>query len=332
MLSIRAPFLRPLHAAAAAALLATAPSAASAAEAGTYPTKPIRFIVPYSPGGGSDQVARLIGEKMAARLKQSIVIENRPGAGGNIGTAQATKAAPDGYTLVLASIAVTANPSIYKNLPFDITKDFEPVGTMASAPVLVVANAQVPVRTFAELVSYAKAHPGRMSYASSGTGTATHLAMEMLKDRTGIDIMHIPYKGSGTAITDVVGGQLQLFVATPTTVADFIKDGRLRLLVTLSGKRLDAYPDVPAAAETLPGFDASSWLGMMAPHGTPPAVVARLSDALRQSLEDEDTRRKLDVMGFVPDFRTPAEMKTLISNEIRQWAQVVKAAGIQAGN
>jgi tripartite-type tricarboxylate transporter receptor subunit TctC len=305
---------------------------ALAQNAADYPAKPIQFIVPYAAGGGSDLVVRLIAEKMAARLKQPFVIENRAGAGGNIGMAQVAKAPPDGYTLVMASVSVTSNPSIYKNLPFDVARDFAPVGTMAVAPVMLVTNAHSPIHDFKELISYAKAHPGQLSFGSSGTGSATHLAVEMFKSRLGLDMVHIPYKGSGQAIANVVGGQLQMLAATPTTVADFIKEGRLIPLVTLGAKRYAAFPDVPAAAEAAPGFDASSWLGIMAPRGTPAAIVGKLSQALRLSLDEESTRRDLGSMGFVPDFRTPAQMQALINDSIRDWAPVVKAAGITAGN
>lgn len=309
-------------------LVAAAFSPPSGAQS-SYPGRPIRFIVPYGAGGGTDFVARLVGEKMAARLGQPIVVENKPGAGSSIGMAAVAKAAPDGYTMLLVAPAATANPSLYDKLPFDVTRDFEHVGMISSAPVMLMASSKAPFRTFDAFLDYAKANPGKLSYASSGTGTVMHLGVELLKLDLGLDVVHIPYKSAGAALPDVLGGQVALFSGTPATIAEFVKDGRMHVLISMSATKVPGYPDVPLVSERLPGFQVSTWNAIFMPKGTPADVVQTISRTLKAVLEDPATQDELAKAGFYPDFKTPEQMHELVLAEVPRWERVIKTTGIK---
>ncbi|MDB5727668.1 MAG: tripartite tricarboxylate transporter substrate binding protein [Noviherbaspirillum sp.] len=315
---------------AAAALFIASSGTVAAQSADNYPSKPIRFIVPYSAGGGSDVAARQMAQRLSERLGQMIIVENRGGAGGNIGGDAVAKAAPDGYTMLLGSSAVTINPSVYPKMPFDVTKDLKPVAVGVSTSMFLFANATAPVGNLAELLSYAKANPGALTYASSGIGTTTHLAVELFKARAGIDMLHVPYKGSGSAVNDVISGQVHLFAATPAAVGDFVKSGKLRPIATMDEKRAAGFEQVPAIAERVPGFEVRIWLGIMMPAGTPDPIVAKVAAALQSSLNDKEFRDSLAKVGFAPSYMGPKDMAALIRSDLQKWAVAVKSANVTA--
>jgi tripartite-type tricarboxylate transporter receptor subunit TctC len=312
----------------AAALFIAGSGAAMAQNADRYPSKPIRFIVPYSAGGGSDVAARQMALRLSERLGQMIIVENRAGAGGNIGGDIVAKAAPDGYTMLLGSSAVTINPSVYPKMPFDVTKDLKPVAVGVSTSMFLFANATAPVSNLADLLTYAKANPGALTYASSGIGTTTHLAVELFKARAGIDMLHVPYKGSGSAVNDVISGQVHLFAATPAAVGDFVKSGKLKPIATMDEKRVPGFEQIPAIAERVPGFEVRIWLGIMMPAGTPDPIVAQVSSALKSALNEKDFRDSLAKVGFGPSYMGPQEMATLIRSDLQKWAIAVKSANV----
>jgi tripartite-type tricarboxylate transporter receptor subunit TctC len=296
---------------------------------GAYPDKPITVVVPQGAGGANDAIARIVVQKLATVLKQSVVIDNRPGAGGNIGTAYVAKAKPDGYTLVLTTnSAHVVNPWLYKNIGFDPVKDFAPIGTVATAGYVLVANPAFPANSVKELIARVKAAPpGSISYASAGNGTLNHLIGEMIKKQAGIDMVHVPYRTSAAAVTDVVGGQLPLSVQSlPSSIA-FIKGGKLKVLAVANEKRIAALPDVPTLGETLPGLGTTPWYGLLAPAGTPQPVIDRLQAALAQALDGKDVQEQLAAQGCEVFKGTPAAFATLIRTELPQWERVVKASG-----
>ena len=264
----------------------------------SYPNRPVRFIIPYAAGGATDSIGRLVGQKMAQELGESIVVENRAGADGNIGATAVAKAAPDGYTILLGDVGnMTMGPAVRRNVPFDPVRDFAPISQLVSAPNIVVVNPSVPVSTFTEFIAYAKAHPGKLSYASSGTGGSAHLAGELLKAATGIDMVHVPYKGASAAIPDVLRGEVQVMIGL-SPVLPLVRDQRLRPLATTGLKRTTFLPEIPAIAEMgFPGFEATAWYGLFAPAGTPKAVISRLHDAATKALRSPDVKAKLEAAG-----------------------------------
>ncbi|RZM04338.1 MAG: tripartite tricarboxylate transporter substrate binding protein [Variovorax sp.] len=309
-------------------LLATLLAAPAFAQ-GAYPDKPVTVVVPQGAGGANDAIARIVVPKLATLLQQSVVIDNRPGAGGNIGTAYAAKARPDGYTLVLTTnSAHVVNPWLYKNIGFDPVKDFAPIGTVATAGYVLVANPSFPANSVKELVARVKAAPpGSISYASAGNGTLNHLIGEMLKKQAGIEMVHVPYRTSAAAVTDVVGGQLPLSVQSlPSSIA-FIKANKLKVLAVANEKRIAALPDVPTLGETLPGLGTTPWYGLLAPAGTPKPVIDRLQAALAQVLDSKDVQEQLAAQGCEVFRGTPAAFATLIRTELPQWEGIVKASG-----
>jgi len=301
-----------------------------ASMAQTYPTHPIRLIVPFPPGGSNDIVGRMVATQLGERLGQAVVVDNRGGAGGTIGTDIAAKAAPDGYTLLLVSVAHAFNPAMYKKLPYDPEKSFAPIGMVGAGPVALMVNPAVPVHSVKELIELAKAKPGQLNYATAGIGSFQHLASELFKLQTGVDMVHVPYKGGGPAMMDTIAGQAQINMASLIQVIPHAKSGKLRLLATSGTKRSALFPDVPTVAETVPGYDATNWWGLIAPAGTPQAVIAKLSSELEALLRSDETRKRVESEGADVIRMTPAEFGRFISEEMQKWAKVVKQAGIQA--
>jgi tripartite-type tricarboxylate transporter receptor subunit TctC len=308
------------------ALNTTAPLAADA-----YPTKPVRLIVPFPPGGPADALARMVGDRIAGTLGQPVVVDNRPGAGGNIGMELAAKAAPDGHTLVLAPAGnLTVNPSLYRNVPYDVARDFAPVTVIAAVPNVLVVNPQLPAKDLAELIAYAKANPGKLNYSSPGPGSGAHLAGELLKSSAGIDIVHVPYNGIAPATTAVVAGDVQLMFAGAPAALPQVAGGKLRAIAVASPRRIATAPSVPTLDESgLPGFDVTSWYSIVAPAGTPPAVIERLQRDIARALQNPDVKAKLAALGAEPIANTPADFAAMLGSETAKWSKIVKDANIK---
>jgi len=298
---------------------------------GAYPERPVTVIVPQGPGGANDTIARIVLQKMGTLLGQSFLVDNRPGAGGTIGTAFAAKARPDGYTLMLtADSGQVINPALYKNPGFDAVKDFAPIATIASAGYVLVANPAFPPNSVKELVAYLKGQPaGAVSYASPGNGTLNHLVAEMFKKAAGVDMTHVPYRSSAASATDVVGGQVPLSVQSLPSVIGFIKAGKLKVLGVVNEKRISAMPDVPTIAETLPGVAATPWYGLLAPAGTPPAVISRLHEAAGRALASKDVQEQLAAQGCEVLVGSSADFVALIRGDLPKWARIARESGAQ---
>ena len=302
-----------------------------AALADSYPERPIKFVVPYPPGGGTDVVARIVQPRLQAVLGQSIVIENKGGAGGSLGTDIVSKAAPDGYTVLFTLSSHTINPAIFPKLPYDTLKDFEPVGTVASLPQLLAANPGVPVRTVADVVAQAKAAPDKFSFASVGNGSPGHLAGELMVIRTGAKMVHIPYRGGGPAVTDVIGGQVPLLWVSIPAAAQQVKAGKLRALAVSTLKRSPAFPDVPTMQEAaVADFEVDSWYAMLVPAKTPRAVIDKLNKALNTVLAEPAVRNQLLEQGADAVGGTPEALGKVIAAELPKWAKLAKDANIKA--
>ena len=302
-----------------------------AALADSYPERPIKFVVPYPPGGGTDVVARIVQPRLQAVLGQSIVIENKGGAGGSLGTDIVSKAAPDGYTVLFTLSSHTINPAIFPKLPYDTLKDFEPVGTVASLPQLLAANPGVPVRTVADVVAQAKAAPDKFSFASVGNGSPGHLAGELMVIRTGAQMVHIPYRGGGPAVTDVMGGQVPLLWVSNPAAAQQVKAGKLRALAVSTLKRSPAFPDVPTMQEAgVADFEVDSWYAMLVPAKTPRAVIDKLNKALNTVLAEPAVRNQLLEQGADAVGGTPEALGKVIAAELPKWAKLAKDANIKA--
>jgi tripartite-type tricarboxylate transporter receptor subunit TctC len=288
-------------------------------------------VVPYPPGGGTDVIARIVQGKLQAALGQNIVIDNKGGAGGSVGTDIVAKAPPDGYTVLFTLNSHTVNPAIYARLPFDTLKDFEPVGTVASLPQILVANPQFPANNVAELIAMAKAQPGTLAYASVGVGSPGHLAGELFKLRTGTQMTHVPYRGGGPAVTDVMGGQVPLLWVSIPAAAQFVKTGKLKALGVSTLKRSAAFPDVPTLQEAgVPDFEVDSWYAMFVPAKTPKAVIDKLNRALNATLQDPEIREKLLAQGSEAVGGTPEALGQTVNVELVKWAKLAKDAGIKA--
>ena len=313
------------------ALFACAALAASAlANAQPYPAKTIKIVVPFAVGGIADTFGRVLAQKMSEAWGQPVVVENKTGAGGNIGADLVAKSPPDGYTLVVGNIGSHAvNPFLVKNMPFDPLRDFTPVAHMLDAEGLLVVHPSLPVRTIPELVAYAKANPGKLSYASGGIGTTSHLAGELFKSMAGIDMVHVPYKGNSPAITDVMGNQAQMIFATMPTVIQQAKAGRLRAIATLGTTRTPALPDTPTIGESLPGFEVANWIGLFAPAGTPHEIVAKLNAEVQKVMRSPDVEKRLETEGakFIPT--TPESFAAFQRAESEKWAKAIREAGIK---
>jgi tripartite-type tricarboxylate transporter receptor subunit TctC len=312
-------------------LLATAAFAlAGPAFAQDYPNKPIRFVVPYPPGGGTDVVARIVNEPLATELGQAIVIDNRGGAAGNVGTDIVAKSPADGYTILFTLSSHTINPRLYEKLPFDVEHDFVPVSLVALIPQILVVNPSVPIASVKELIAYAKANPGKLNYASVGTGSPGHIAGELFKLKTGVDIVHIPYKGGGPAVTDTIGGQVQLLFVSMPAAWQHVKSGRLRALAVTSAKRSVTAPDVPTIAESgVPDYVVDSWYGALAPAKTAPAVIAKLNAAFAKVLDNPQVKERLLAQGAEAAPSSSAEFDRRIREELAKWEQVIKSANIK---
>src|SRR4051812_5094605 len=295
-----------------------------------YPTRPIHIIVPYTPGTGADILSRVLGPKISERWKAAGVTDNRPGATGNIGAAEAAKAAPDGYTLLLTATSFTTNPAL-KPAPFDPVKDFEPVTLLATGALGVYVNPEVPAKNMREFVALVKSQPGKLYYSSPGNGGPQHLAMELLKLETGMDIVHVPYKGAAGAISDLVGGHEQAMISALQTVAPHVQSGRLRMLAVMSARRSEAFPEVPTLKEAgMPDLEVETWYAMFAPVGTPIAIVARWNAELNQVLKEADVKDVIAKQGLVPEGGSPEQLGARVKRELASWTRVVKAAKIQA--
>jgi len=302
-----------------------------AAHAQNYPTKPIRFILPFPPGGGTDTLARIVGQKLTENLGQTMVMDNRPGAGANIGAEIAAHSAPDGYTIVMGNIAHTINATLYRKLGYDLVKDFAPVTLLASVPNILVVHPSVPAKSVQELIALAKAKPGQLNYASSGSGSSAHLAGELFKNLAGVDLVHIPYKGGGPAVISLIAGESAIGFATMPSVLPHVKAGKLRALAVTTAKRSPAVPDLPTIAEAgVPGYEANTWYGVLAPAKTPASIVGRLHDEFLNIMRSADIRERIAVHGYEPETNTPQEFAAFIKSEIIKWGKVVKAAGIHA--
>ncbi len=313
-----------------AAVLASAALPARAAEA--WPSRPIRLVAPLAPGGSVDIIARLVASALTPALGQRVVVENRPGASGNVGVQAVATAVPDGYTLVLGSSSTFgANPSLFKSLPYDPIKGFAPISQVSVAPNVLVVTRDLPVSSVADLVTLAKRQPGRLSFASSGYGGSPHLAGELFKASAGIDIAHIPYKGTGSAMADLLTGRVQMSFATVLAVLDQVKAGQLKALAVTGDARVAALPSVPTIVEAgYPEVRITGWNGVLAPAGTPKAVIDELSDAIRTAVRSPDLSAKLQTEGAIPVGSTPPEFAAFIAEEIRRWAAAVHAAGLVA--
>jgi tripartite-type tricarboxylate transporter receptor subunit TctC len=294
-----------------------------------YPNRPIRMVVTFPPGGAPDTLARLFSEK--SQLGQTVVVDNKPGAGGNIGADFVAKSAPDGYTLVMGTVGThSINGALYSKMPYDMVKDFVPVAHVASAPNLLVVNNDLPVKTVAELIAYMKANPNKLSFGSPGIGTSVHVSGELFKSLTGTTMQHVPYKGRQFAIPDLVGGQIQVMFDNMPSALPMAKEGKIRALAQTTAKRSGAAPDVPTVAETVPGFEATTWFAVFAPAGTPGEVVNRINAEMQRVFKLPEVQDKLKGIGLEPWISTPGELASFQAAEIVKWAKVVKDSGAKA--
>ncbi|MCX7199912.1 MAG: tripartite tricarboxylate transporter substrate binding protein [Proteobacteria bacterium] len=309
-------------------VLAAGPMAVHAADA--WPSRPVRLIVPFPPGGANDIVARLVAGRLQERWGTPVVIDNRAGAGGNIGTELGARANPDGYTLLVGSgSTLGSNASLYAKLPFDVLKDFAPISLIAAAPFVLVAHPSLSARTLPELVALAKASPGRITYSSFGEGSSAHLVGELFQSMAGVKMIHVPYKGGGPAMAAVVGGEVQATVANLSVALPFIRGGKVNAIGVTTARRAAALPEAPTIAEAgLPGFEASAWVGLVAPVGIPPAMVRRFNADTHAAVQHPDTQKQLEVRGLEPMLSTPAEFARYLAAEVKRWDGVVRSAGI----
>jgi tripartite-type tricarboxylate transporter receptor subunit TctC len=300
-----------------------------ASAADSYPSRPVHLIVFYTAGGGNDIIARLMGQWLSQRLGQSFVIENRPGGGGNLGTEYVLRSDPDGYTLLLSSTANTVNASLYDKLDFNFIHDAAPVASISYEPNIMVVNPSVPAKTIPEFIAYAKANPGKIDFASAGIGSSQHMSGEMFKMMAGIEMTHVPFRGTAPALTGLLGGQVQVMFASMPAALEYVRAGKLRALGVTVAKRSDVLPDVPSISEFLPGFDASVYYGIVAPRNTPSAIVDRLNKEINAGLADPDLKARLTELGSTVLPGSPADFGKFIANETEKWAKVVKFADIK---
>ena len=308
-----------------AALLATVALVGSAAA--QYPTKPIKWVVPYPPAGTTDVLARIVAQWLSENIGQQAVVENKPGAGNNIGTEFVINSPPDGYTMLLVNPANGINASLYKKLSFNFVRDVAPVAGLVRTPNVMVLTTKLPMKTVAEFLAYCKANPGKVSMASSGSGTSTHLSGELFKSMTGCNMVHVPYKGAGPALTDLIGGQVQVFFDNLPSSAGHIKSGNLRALAVTSTARDPSLPDVPTVADTVPGYEATAWFGVGMPKGTPREAIDKMNAAVNKALADPKLRARLAELGGSPIPGTPEDFGKTIVAETEKWAKVVAASG-----
>jgi tripartite-type tricarboxylate transporter receptor subunit TctC len=315
-----------LHLAAGAAAL---PAVSRVARGQSYPSRPVHWIVGYTPGGGNDIFARLMGQWLQERLGQPFVIENRPGAGSNIATEAVVNARPDGYAILLANFANASNASLYANLKFNFIRDIAPIAGIVRVPNIMLANQSLPVKTIPEFIAYAKANPGKISMASAGIGSTGHLAGELMKMTVGIDFVHVPYRGNAPAMTDLLSGQVQILFASLPSSIEYVRAGKARGLAVTTAMRAAAAPDLPAIAEFVAGYEVSSWYGIGAPRNTPSDVIDTLNKAVNVGLADPRLKKQLDDQGGIEMAGTPADFGRLIADETEKWAKVIKFADIK---
>jgi len=295
----------------------------------SYPVKPVKIVVPFPPGGSTDVMARNLGSELSKRLGQPFIVENKPGANGNIGSDSVAKAPPDGYTLLLAGVGTNAiNQTLYRNMPYDTTRDFAPVTLLATGPNVLVAHPDFPGKTVGDVIAIAKAEAGKLAHGSNGNGSSGHLAMEMLKQAAGIQMVHIPYKGGGPAMADLMGGQIPLLFTNQDAALANVRAGKIRAIAVASAERNPAFPDIPTVAESgLPGFAAVSWFGLVAPAKTPPDIIKRLHAETANVLNEPAFRIKLEQVGFVVVGNTPEQFGAFMKSEVERWGQAVKNSG-----
>ncbi len=301
------------------------------ARAQSYPERPITLVVPFAAGGSTDILARIVGEHLRQALGQPIVIENRAGASGNIGTASVARAAPDGYTIVFNTMSVhTMNHALFAAMPFDGVKDFAPIALLAYVTNTMVVHPSVPAKTVAEFIAYAKAHPGKINYASAGAGSTNHLCAALFEKMAGVEMVHVPYRGGAPAVADTVGGQTQLFFTAGTQSLEHVKAGRLRLLAVTEDKRSSLLPDVPTVGETLPGYEMAVWYGAFAPAGVPREVIARLNGEINRVLFLPDVKKRMDDIAVEVAKSTPAELAGMTQRDAEKWGRIIKQLGVAA--
>jgi tripartite-type tricarboxylate transporter receptor subunit TctC len=316
-----------LHLAAAAAALPTLPHIARAQ---AYPARPVRVVVGFAPGGGTDIAARLIGQWLSERLGQQFFVENRPGAGANIGMEAVAKAQPDGYTLLLVSPGAAINATLYDKLNYNFIRDLAPIGGIIRVPNVMVVHPSVPAKTVPEFIAYAKANPGKINMASGGNGTSEHVSGELFKMMTGINMPHVPYRSGGLAVTDLLGGQVQVIFSNMLTSIEHVRSGKLRGLAVTTATRSEALQDTPTIGEFVPGYEASNWWGAAAPRNTPAEIIDRLNEEINAALADQKMRARLADLGGVPLPGSPAAFGKLIADETEKWGKVIKFTGIKA--
>ena len=295
-----------------------------------YPNKPVKIVVGFPPGSGADVLARLVGQRLSDTLNQQFIVENRPGAGTNIGTNYVAKSSPDGYTILLMTVANAINPSMSSNLPFDIEKDFSPIILAGFASNILVINPRLQVKNIQEYVALAKSKPGKLTYGSSGSGTSPHLAGELFNSRLGLDIVHVPYKGGPQALTDLLGGQIDSLFVITSTVMPHVSSGKLKALAVAGPKRTSLLPDLPTIDETvISGFDVNTWFGFAVPVGTPNEIIFKLNDEINKILQSKEVRNKLAPTGIETVGGTPNQLKVFLKDDIKKWAEIAKIANVQ---
>ena len=311
--------------------IAAAPFVRSARADAAWPTRPVQVMVPYPPAGGADTTARILYNKVGNLLGQQFVIENRGGAGGTIGEALVAKAAPDGYSILHDATAFSVNTGLYSNLPFNYDRDFDPVSLVSLVPNILVVTPSLPVKTLADVIAYAKAQPNGIDMASSGNGTLQHLSLELFRFMTGLKINHVPYRGGGPAVNDVIAGQVKFYFSNGSAVVGMIQGGQLKAIAHTGKGRLKSLPDIPPVSDTLPGFEAYEWNGVFVPHGTPQAVVTALNGAINQAIVSPEVKDRFDNLNIESKPNTPDEFKAFIKDQTERWGKVVKEANIKLG-
>jgi tripartite-type tricarboxylate transporter receptor subunit TctC len=311
--------------------MASSPFISAARAQAAWPTRPVQVMVPYPPAGGADTTARILYARAGAMLGQQFVIENRGGAGGTIGEAAVAKAAPDGYTILHDGTAHSINGALYSNLSFDYVRDFDPVALVSLVPNILVVTPSLPVSSFADVIAYAKSSPDGIDVASSGNGTLQHLSLEMFRFMTGAKVNHVPYRGGGPALNDVMGGQVKLFFSNGSSVVGLIQGGKVKPIAHTGKGRLKALPDIPPASDTLPGFEAYEWNGVFVPHGTPGEIVRTLNGTINQAIRASDVKERFDQLNIDTQPTTPQEFRVFVRDQMERWGKVVKEARIKLG-
>jgi len=311
--------------------MASAPFVRGAGAEAAWPNRPVSTMVPYPPAGGADTTARILYAKISTILGQQFVIENRGGAGGTIGEALIAKASPDGYSILHDGTAYSINGALYSNLPFDYNRDFEPVGLVSLVPNILVVTPSVPVKTMADVIAYAKAAPGGIDMASSGNGTLQHLSLEVFRFMTGVKVNHVPYRGGGVALNDVIAGQVKFFFSNGSSVVGLIQGGQVKAIAHTGKGRLKSLPDIPPVSDTLPGFEAYEWNGVFVPHGTPPAIVRTLNGAINEAIRSPDVKERFEQLNIDSRQNTPEEFRDFVRDQMERWSKVVKEANIKLG-